>query len=64
MIRTDLPYKDVKADLIRQLEIEYFGSLLTKHKGNVAACARQAGMHRKYLEELVRKHNLKDHMEL
>ena len=57
--RFDAPFKDVKAELVEAFEVEYCRRLLARSGGNISAAARQAGLHRKYLEELVKKHGLK-----
>ena len=58
-LRYDLPFKDAKAMLVETFEVEYCRRALDRHAGNVSAAAREAGIHRKYLEELVKKHALK-----
>ena len=55
----DLPYKEAKGNLVSRFEVAYCKMLMEQHSGNVSASARAAGIHRKYLEELVRKHSLK-----
>ena len=58
-MRFDMPFKDAKSILVETFEVEYCRRLLEKHGGNVSAASREAGIHRKYLEELVKKHALK-----
>jgi transcriptional regulator with PAS, ATPase and Fis domain len=58
-MRFDIPYKDAKSILVETFEVEYCRRLLERHGGNVSAASREAGIHRKYLEELVKKHALK-----
>ncbi len=58
-MRFDLPFKEAKAELVETFEVEYCRRLLERHGGNVSASSREAGIHRKYLEELVKKHALK-----
>ena len=57
--RYDLPYKDAKAELVEAFEVEYCRRALARSGGNISAAARESGIHRKYLEELVKKHALK-----
>ncbi len=57
-IATGLPFKDAKARLIDKFERAYWEALLSEHKGNVSAAARQAGIHRKSAEYLLRKLDL------
>jgi two-component system, NtrC family, nitrogen regulation response regulator GlnG len=59
LLRIDLPFKDAKQRLVEGFEIQYCRALLKKHGGNMAAAAREGGIHRKYMEELVKKHGLK-----
>ena len=58
-MRFDLPFKEAKAGMVETFEVEYCKRALARHGGNVSAAAREAGIHRKYLEELVKKHGLK-----
>ena len=57
-IASGLPFKDAKARLITHFERAYWEALLAEHKGNVSAAARQAGIHRKSAEYLLRKLDL------
>ena len=59
VMRFDLPFKDAKSALIDAFEIQYCRRAIANSKGNVTAAAKDSGIHRKYLEELVRKHGLK-----
>jgi DNA-binding NtrC family response regulator len=59
ILRYDLPFKDAKSMLVETFEVEYCRRVLEKHGGNISAASREAGIHRKYLEELVKKHALK-----
>jgi two-component system response regulator GlrR len=60
LMRFDLPYKDAKAKLLDAFEAQYCKRWLEKNKGNISAAAREAGIHRKHFEELVKKHSLKE----
>jgi transcriptional regulator with GAF, ATPase, and Fis domain len=57
-VLTGLPFKDAKARLINQFERDYWTILLEQTEGNVSAAARQAGIHRKSAEYLLRKLDL------
>ena len=59
LLRYDIPFKEAKSLLVETFEVEYCRRLLERHGGNVSAASREAGIHRKYLEELVKKHSLK-----
>ena len=54
----DLPFKDAKARLIDRFERAYWTALLERTKGNVSAAAREAGIHRKSAEYLLKKLDL------
>ena len=51
-------FKDADLDERQRFERDYLQSLLTAHTGNLAAAARQAGMDRKNLWALAKKHGL------
>ncbi|MCC7071941.1 MAG: sigma 54-interacting transcriptional regulator [Deltaproteobacteria bacterium] len=53
-----LPFKDAKEKLLETFEAEYFRRLLTRVGGNASAMARIAGIDRKHLYTLAKKHNL------
>lgn len=53
-----LQFKDAKERLLEQFEAEYFRRLLTRVGGNASAMARMAGIDRKHLYTLAKKHNL------
>jgi len=55
---TARPFRDLKSELVDRFEREYLGALLHAHKGNLAAAARVAGMDRKNLWQLLRKHGI------
>jgi two-component system response regulator AtoC len=52
------PFQDLKHEVIDRFERDYLQALLTAHTGNLAAAARQAGMDRKNLWALAKKHGL------
>ena len=57
-IRTDLPYAEAKQRLLDAFERRYLGELLARNDGNISATAREAGVDRKHLRALLRKHDL------
>jgi DNA-binding NtrC family response regulator len=57
-IRTDLPFKEAKGQLVRLFEREYISDLLKRHRMNLSAAAREAQIDRKHLRELIRKYDL------
>ena len=57
-IRTDLPFKEAKGQLVELFEREYIEDLMQRHKMNLSAAAREAQIDRKHLRELIRKYGL------
>ena len=57
--RFDLPFKDAKARLVEEFERCYWEAALERSGWNISAAARDAGLHRKSLEYLVRKLDLR-----
>ncbi len=55
---TARPYRELKAELLDRFEREYLAALLHAHHGNLAAASRVAGMDRKNLWQLLRKHGV------
>lgn len=51
-------FRDLKREVIESFERQYVYQLLSTNQGNVAAAARQAGMHRKNLWSLTRKYDI------
>ena len=58
-IRTDLPFKEAKGQLVETFEREYIEDLMRRHNMNLSAAAREAQIDRKHLRELIRKYNIK-----
>ena len=57
-IRTDLPFKEAKGQLVETFEREYIVDLMKRHRMNLSAAAREAQIDRKHLRELIRKYGL------
>ncbi len=55
----NLPFKDAKNQLVESFERTYWLRMLRAHRWNISAAAREAGIHRKSLEYVVRKLDLK-----
>jgi DNA-binding NtrC family response regulator len=53
------PYREARAAVLTQFELDYLGTLLDKTNGNVAQAAREADMDRSHLFELLKRHGLK-----
>lgn len=57
-VRTDLPFKEAKGQLVEMFEREYIEDLMSRHSMNLSAAAREAQIDRKHLRELIRKYDL------
>ena len=55
----DLPFKDAKQRLLEVFETRYWTRLLDDTSGNISEAARRGGIHRKSLEYVVKKLDLK-----
>ena len=51
-------FRELKRDVVASFERQYLHRVLRANRGNVAAAARQAGMHRKNLWSLSKKHGI------
>ncbi len=58
-IDEDMPFKDAKARLVEAFEVAYWRALLERTAGNVSQAARIAGVHRKSVEYIMRKLDLR-----
>jgi DNA-binding NtrC family response regulator len=52
-------FGDMKSEAITKFDRQFVEQLLSRHKGNVSAAAREAQMDRKHLYDLARKHGLR-----
>ena len=57
-IDIDRPFRDIKREHVDQFEKNYTTKLLRAHNGNMASAARQAGIDRKNLWAMAKRHNL------
>ena len=55
-----LSYREIRAQWESDFERRYVTWLLERHEGNVSAASREAGMDRKYLHKLAKKHGLRE----
>ena len=55
----DLPYKQAKEKTLVQFNLEYISNLLTEYKGNVSQAARQCGLERQALQQIMRRYGIK-----
>ncbi|MEM9195005.1 MAG: AAA family ATPase, partial [Myxococcota bacterium] len=58
-VSDDLPIKEARERWVAPMEREYLVRLLTRCQGDLDVAAREAGVHRKSLERLLRQHGLK-----
>ena len=58
-VHFELPFKDAKARLVDAFERAYWERALAAHGWNISAAARSTGLHRKSLEYLTKKLDLK-----
>ncbi|MBI2894858.1 MAG: sigma 54-interacting transcriptional regulator [Deltaproteobacteria bacterium] len=54
-----LDFKEARAQILERFEREYIAKALERSGGNISAAARAAGLNRKHVEHLVRKHGLR-----
>ncbi|MBN8609311.1 MAG: sigma 54-dependent Fis family transcriptional regulator [Deltaproteobacteria bacterium] len=57
--RLDLPFRDAKREIVDAFERRYLTRWLDRTGGNVAKVARESGLDRSYVTDLVRKHGLR-----
>ncbi len=57
-VRTDLPFSQAKKLLIDVFEVRYLSDLIARCEHNLSAAARTAGLDRKHLKTLLRRHGL------
>ena len=62
-VRTDLPFKEAKGQLVETFEREYVEDLMRRHRMNLSSAAREAQIDRKHLRELIRKYGLEGRRE-
>ncbi len=56
-----LPLKKAKEELAKSFEKEYLVELLEKHQGNISQAAKTAGVDRKTIHRLLKKHGITPH---
>ncbi|AKF04106.1 sigma 54-interacting transcriptional regulator [Sandaracinus amylolyticus] len=55
-----LPYKEARKRLVDAFEVRYVRALLEKTGGNVRAAAREGEMDRSYLNDLIKRHGIRE----
>jgi DNA-binding NtrC family response regulator len=54
-----LHYKEAKGEVLRHFHLQYLGELLRRNKGNVTHSARECGLERQALQQILRRYGLK-----
>lgn len=55
----DLPYKDAKEAVLQRFNAAYIGGLLEQTGGNVTQAAKQCGLERQSLQQIMRRYDIK-----
>jgi DNA-binding NtrC family response regulator len=55
----DLPYKEAKALVLERFNKEYLSALLVRHNSNVTRAARECGLERQALQQVMRRYGIK-----
>ena len=58
VVRSDLPFKEAKDQVIEDFERAYIQSLLNTYQGNISEAARQSGIDRRSLHRLLAKYDI------
>jgi transcriptional regulator of acetoin/glycerol metabolism len=52
-------FKDAKQKMVRSFERSFLQELLTRHHGHIGHAAREAGVDRKTIERMIKRHGLR-----
>ena len=55
----NIPYKAAKEETLKQFNHDYIGHLLGSHNGNVTQAAKQCGLERQALQQIMRRYGVK-----
>ena len=55
----DLPYKEAKAQVLKDFNSNFINYLLSKNNGNVTQAAKQCGLERQALQQIMRRYGIK-----
>jgi len=58
LLRFDIPYREMREQLLDRFERVYFAELLARHGRNVALAAEAGGVDRTYVYKLIKRHGL------
>jgi len=59
MAPTNLPYKEAKEKTLVRFNQEYLSRLLSENQGNVSRAARQCGLERQALQQIMRRYDIR-----
>jgi DNA-binding NtrC family response regulator len=48
-------YKQARDRIVREFDIAFLTNLMARHKGNISAAAREAGLSRNHLRDMLKK---------
>jgi DNA-binding NtrC family response regulator len=54
-----MPYKEAKGEVLRHFHAQYLGELLRRNNGNVTHSARECGLERQALQQILRRYGLR-----
>jgi DNA-binding NtrC family response regulator len=54
-----MDYKEAKEEVLRSFHAEYLGELLKRNNGNVTHSARECGLERQALQQILRRYGIK-----
>lgn len=60
VINTKLPFKEAKQKIVEDFEKDYLASLLRRNHYNISKTAREAGIDRKHIRNLLKKYGILD----
>ncbi len=58
LVDIDRPLPEVTDELVRHVEREYFAQILARYRGNVARCAKHAGLSRRSVTQKLQRYGL------
>ena len=59
MALKNLPYKEAKEKTLVRFNQEYLSRLLSENQGNVSRAARQCGLERQALQQIMRRYDIR-----